>query len=245
MARWRMGDALAGDGATRRAFMRTDLYLALGVDPSASPEQIRAAYRHWGKQLQPEPDTTPSEPMRELQDAYSVLGNPPRRRAYDQQRRDETRAAQDRPEAEPFRALAPEPAPDFELLEPAATAHPSFEELFDRFWSNFDLVTRPKAERLESLTAEICLTPEQARTGGEVRVMIPARAQCPACGGHGALGLYQCWRCGGQGAITADYPLHIAYPAGVVNEHVVRVPLNRFGIGNFYLTVRLCVTSES
>jgi hypothetical protein len=36
----------------------------------------------------------------------------------------------------------------------------------------------------------------------------------------------------------------VAYPAGVLNEYVVRVPLSRFGIENFYLTVRFRVTGS-
>lgn len=105
-------------------------------------------------------------------------------------------------------------------------------------------MTRPKAERLESLTIEVPLTSNEARTGGVARVLIPARAQCSACAGHGALGYYQCWRCGGHGSITADYPIEIPYPAGLLNEHIVRVSMGEFGIGNFYLTIRFRVAAQ-
>lgn len=107
--------------------------------------------------------------------------------------------------------------------------------------SNFALMTRPKAERLASLTVDIPLTREEAAAGGRARIMIPARARCPACRGHGMLGLYECWRCQGRGAITADYPLELRYPAGILNQYVVQVPLDRFGIENFYLTIRFRV----
>ena len=154
--------------------------------------------------------------------------------------------------AEPLRAPAPATpigatqAPrDISLGESFDTFHPSFDELFDRFWSNFASVTRPKAERLESLTIEVPLTPDEARTGGVVRVLIPARAQCSACGGHGALGYYQCWHCGGHGSITADYPIEMPYPAGLLNEHIVRVSLGEFGICNFYLTIHFRVIAQS
>ena len=42
----------------------------------------------------------------------------------------------------------------------------AFDELFERLWSNFDLLTRPKAERLESLNVDVPLTTEEAREGG-------------------------------------------------------------------------------
>jgi len=218
--------------------MAKDHYLALRVERDASPEQIQAAYKHWAKEIQPSEDSPPSEQIQQLQEAYTVVGHPERRRVYDRaQRAEPLRPA---PEA---RAVAPPPR-EVRLRESFETCHPSFEELFERFWTNFDLMTRPKAERLESLTLEIPITPEEARTGGQARILIPARAECPACFGHGAMGLYQCWQCEGQGSITADYPVDLTYPAGLVNEHTLRVPLEQFGIRNFYLTVRFRVSAE-
>lgn len=217
--------------------MAKDHYVTLGVERDASPEQIQAAYKHWAREIQPSADLPPEEEVRHLQKAYAVLGNLQRRQAYDRKR-----------EAEPFRApsrtrTVPTCSPEIRLGESFETFHPSFEELFDRFWSNFDLMTRPKAERLESLTLEVTVTPEEARRGGKARILIPARAECPTCFGHGAVGLYQCWHCEGQGSITADYPVDLPYPAGLANEHSVRVPLEQFGIRNFYLTVRFRLSS--
>jgi hypothetical protein len=100
---------------------------------------------------------------------------------------------------------------------------------------------RPKAERLESLTVEILVSPDEARFGGHVRVRIPARAACSVCSGHGAVGSYECWRCEGHGSLTTEYPVEVAYPAGVRDGYAVRIPLTRFGIENFYLTVLLRV----
>ena len=219
--------------------MARDHYVALRVERNASPEQIQAAYAHWAREVQPSEDSPPGEEIQHLQQAYSVLGHPDRRRVYDRGRK-----------IEPFRAApetkaAPAARREIRFRESCETFHPSFEELFDRFWSNFDLMTRPKAERLESLTLDVSITLVEARQGGRVRIFIPARAQCPACFGHGAVGFYQCWYCGGRGSITADYPVDLAYPAGLVNEHAVRVPLEQFGIRNFYLTVRFRVSSTA
>lgn len=223
--------------------MKTNLYDVLGVDAEASPEQIQAAYVHWARQAAPDRDTPVNERLKELQAAYAVLANPQRRRNYDS--RAQPRRASN--EAEPFRAPSPSETKsqsnrEYSLRDSFASAHPSFDELFDRFWGNFSELSRPKAERIESLTLEIPLSPEAACGGGCARILIPARAQCPACGGRGALGVYQCWQCEGHGSITADYPLDLTYPAGITNEHAVRVPLTQYGIDNFFLTVRFRVT---
>ena len=219
--------------------MTTDYYVVLGLDTDASPEQVQAAYCHWASVSQSDPNVRSTKPLKELQRAYLVLAHPERRRAYDARRK-----ASSRPE--PFRAPAEEPRRgstfDVSLRESFPSARPSFEELFERWWSNTALVTRPKAEQVESLTLDIPLSPEQARSGGHARILIPARAKCPACSGHGAVGVYQCWHCGGHGSITGDFPLELGYPAGIANEHVIQVPLAGYGIDNFYLTVRFRVT---
>ena len=62
------------------------------------------------------------------------------------------------------------------LRESFATYHPSFDELFDRFWSNFSLLSRPKVEQVESLTVEIPLSAPEAMRGGQTRVLVPGRA---------------------------------------------------------------------
>jgi DnaJ-class molecular chaperone len=219
--------------------MTADYYVILGVDEDASSEQIQAAYCHWASVSQSDPEVRSTKPLEELQRAYLVLAHPERRRAYDARRKAS-------PHAEPLRAPAETPAGragmDISLRDSFGTARPSFEELFERWWSNASLVTRRKAERVESLTLDVPLSPEQATSGGQARVLIPARAQCPACAGHGAVGVYQCWHCGGQGSITGDFPLELSYPPGIANEHVVQVPLSAFGIENFYLVVRFRVT---
>jgi DnaJ-class molecular chaperone len=123
------------------------------------------------------------------------------------------------------------------IFESFDTFSPSFDELFDRWWSNFDVLTRPKAERLESLTVEVLLSPEEALTEGTVNVRLPARLVCPVCGGRGGVRLYECWRCQGEGSLIGDYPVCVSYPAGLQHDYIEQIPLDALGIQNFYLTV--------
>src|SRR5882672_7401262 len=124
--------------------------------------------------------------------------------------------------AEPFRAVeAVSGVRDISLLRSYERHQPSFEELFGRLWSNFELVTRPKAERLESLTVDVPLSPQQAFVGGQMRILVPARVICPACRGRGSVGPYQCWCCEGHGALTVEYPVTVSYPAGLQQDYMV------------------------
>lgn len=221
--------------------MTKDFYLVLRVDPAASTEQIRSAYRRRALQLHPDTSGAESEPFLELREAYSVLSDPERRAAYDRETRSPVFTAR------PFRSAGGAgreevtPVGGFRqasLREDFDTFSPSFDEVFDRLWSNFSGLSRPKAERFESLTVDYPLSAEQAWNGGRVQVLIPAQLTCPMCGGRGGIRGYECWECQGHGSVTGEFPLELPYPAGLTTDYIVRVPLRNFGIGNFFLTVR-------
>lgn len=227
--------------------MAKDYYSVLGIGRGASQAQIQIAYETRIHELGFEPYQKPS--LLEVQEAYSVLGEPARRRSYDlwpvkipiQPRS----AGSGRPPAEP---LIPEEAPDdlmdVSVADSFRTAYPSFDEIHDRLWRNFQRVARPKGETIRSLTLEVPLTPQQAFTGGRARVLVPARTQCPTCGGRGGVGPYVCLRCEGSGVVVGDCPVIVAYPPGIA-DYAVRIPLDQFGIDNLYLIVFFRVTRDA
>jgi hypothetical protein len=71
-----------------------DHYRTLGVHPTASADQIRAAYRDLARRLHPDHHREASTPeaslaerrMREINEAWRVLQDPARRRRYDAER---------------------------------------------------------------------------------------------------------------------------------------------------------------
>lgn len=65
-----------------------DYYAVLQVDPRAESEVIEAAYRRLSRKYHPDVSEDPQAErrMRELNEAYAVLGDPARRRAYDRRR---------------------------------------------------------------------------------------------------------------------------------------------------------------
>lgn len=222
--------------------MAKNYYTILGISSNATMDEIRSAYRRLAKDFHPDHYYGDSGVFREIQEAYSILGNPHRRSQYENTLK--KRFVRVPPKWAPY----PEPEPlipekngvDIGEISPIRSFQqytPSFDEIFDWLWSNFSSLDPPKSSRVQNLTMEVLLTAEQALRGGNARVMVPARAACPTCQGVGTVGIYTCSRCAGEGAITGEMPVIISFPSGLTEDHAVMIPLDRFGIRNLHLTV--------
>lgn len=222
--------------------MAKSYFAILGISPKATRDEIRSAYRRLAKEFHPDHYEGGNERFREIQEAYSVLGNSVRRRNYEQSIRKAsfTPPARQTPYDEPEPLIPEEDPIDPGKISPVRSFHsftPSFDEIFDWLWSNFSDLAQPKSGRVENLTLEVTLTPEQARRGGNARIMVPAQAVCPACRGQGGVGFYECLRCAGEGVISGEVPVTVSFPPGLTKDHAVMIPLDRFGIRNLHITV--------
>ena len=222
--------------------MAKSYFAILGISSGATGDEIRSAYRRLAKEFHPDHYPGGSERFQEVQEAYSVLGNSRRRHKYKQNIRKESPKTPLRrpgyPEPEPL--IPEEERVDLGEVSPVRSFQsftPSMDEIFDWLWRNYSSIEQPKSGRVQNLTLEVTLTTEQARRGGNARIMVPVQALCPTCRGHGGVGFYECRRCAGEGAITGEAPVSIAFPPGLAKDHAVLVPLDRFGIRNVHVTV--------
>lgn len=73
--------------SVERAYSNRDYYAVLGVDRYASDHDIKAAFRH--QALLYHPDVNPGDDaarrFQDIKEAYEMLGNPARRRRYDEE----------------------------------------------------------------------------------------------------------------------------------------------------------------
>jgi len=159
-----------------------DLYDVLGVDRSASDEDIRRAYRRLARELHPDvnADAAAGERFKQVAAAYEVLSDPAKRRQYD------TFGSQAIPDLFPFG------------------------DIFDVFFGGGGFGgrrgrTRPTRTRPGGdLFAEITLTLDQAAFGVRRDVPIDSLETCARCGGSGSepgTGPIRCPRCGGSGEL--------------------------------------------
>jgi DnaJ-class molecular chaperone len=233
--------------------MPKNYYIILGIPKTSSQEEIKSAYRRLAKEYHPDYYGKGHSLFQNIQEAYSTLSDPARRRAYDKRSRGakvkiqkgsseivvEPMRRRRQANVEPLRPAQAEGEFGVEpLTQPFHQYRPSFETLFDRFFSNFDEVNQAQSEHPESLNAVIMLTPEQAIRGGHARVKVPAHVRCPSCSGRGGTGAYECWRCGGSGTMNGEYPIVLNYPPGIQDNHEVKLSLERFGMRNLYFTVK-------
>ena len=210
--------------------------MILGISETESPSGIRAAYRDLAKKYHPDHAGEHSTgAFREVTEAYDVLSDPERRRAYDRKLRP------DPPQAIPIRHAVARPG----LREPLAIlgnpegVKPSFEEMYGRFVRNYSGIGVPKSERLEGLNFEALLTPEEVAYGCVVPVRVPVFRRCPQCRGTGEDWAFPCAYCQRRGLIETEETIRLRVPPMVPPGTVFEVPLQGLGIHNFYLRLHV------
>ena len=217
-------------------------YMILGVSRTENPGGIRSAYRDLARKLHPDvAGEKTTRVFQEITEAYDVLSDPKRRRAYN----DELQRADGR-DIVPVTGNWPPPrrAP-VSIFSSAESVRPSFEAMYDRFRRNFTGVGIPQSEGLEALNIEVLLTSEEARHGCVLPIGIPVFQRCPVCGGSGHDWLFPCLACGQQGTIEQEQVVRVPIPPITRSGGIVEMPLQGLGIHNFCLRLHLFLGSNA
>ncbi|MBN2433308.1 MAG: molecular chaperone DnaJ [Acidobacteria bacterium] len=175
---------------------KRDYYEVLEVNRSATPEEIKRAYRK--KALQFHPDKNPDnhaaeEKFKEAAEAYSILGNSEKRAQYD-------RFGHAGVSGSGF---------NFERgFDP--TVFSGFEDIFESFFGFGDIFgrgsqrARSRAQRGNDLQYEMQITFLESAFGTKSKLKIPVLETCEKCSGSGAEPGSQpvtCSNCRGTGQV--------------------------------------------
>ena len=232
----------------------TDYYGTLGVARNATQNEIKGAFRKLAQQYHPDVSDDPGESEARfvrILEAYEVLGDPEKRRAYDISLATGAAAGLRDFKFDDFsRVDELEDLLAGELLEtifgrrsgrgPRKGADMRFDielSLEEAFRGAIREVLAPRAGKCEECggtgTAKggtprpcpVCSGLGQIKAfrarGASKFVMIET---CPRCGGKGKVIEGECAACGGTGTITRPKPVSVNIPAGVEDGAELRMP---------------------
>lgn len=175
-----------------------DYYEVLGVERTATQEEIKKNYRRLAMKYHPDRnhgDKAAEEKFKQVGEAYEVLSDPQKRAAYDRYGHSAFGGGQG----------------GFGGFEGGFGGFSSagFDNINDIFADFFGGQTRSRGgnrnmRRGEDLQYEIEITLEQAAEGYETEILVPAWTKCEECGGTGAkkgTQPKQCPTCHGAGSV--------------------------------------------
>ncbi len=179
---------------------KRDFYEVLGLQRGASPEEIKKAYRQKAKALHP--DSNSDNPDAESQ--FKEVNE-----AYDTLKDDQKRAAYDRFGHAAFEGgmggmgAGARGQGDF-----ASAFSDVFEDLFGDFMGQRGgAAGGRRAQRGSDLRYNLRVTLEEAFTGSQKTINVPASVACSSCNGSGAEGGAEpvtCPTCSGMGKVRAQ-----------------------------------------
>lgn len=212
--------------------MKRNFYKILGVNQNADPGAIKKAYRKRAKRYHPDISPRDEDKFKEIQEAYETLSDPERKATYDREGLEPPP-----PPAQYFHSAGTVDFP-FHLFHIMEGLFPGFGDFIPGevagFWSEKGDIPDPPA-------VEIILTPEEARSGGEIFLKIPFRTSCSRCGGMGTIRGLICglWR--GRGEEKMGKKIKVKIPEGMRDGMEMRIPLKggKLGMTHMIATIKV------
>jgi curved DNA-binding protein len=239
-----------------------DYYQTLGVPRTASDAEIKKAFRKLAREFHPDVAKNKKqaeEKFKEINEAYEVLGDPAKRKKYDELGPDWRAGADFRPPPgwENFSGGRPFPGrgargQDYEFHFGGTGFSDFFEQFFGsmggRGGAGFGRggmgAEEDYAERGRDIEGDIMVTLEEAMRGSVRSVSVRHGVPCEHCGGTGQRARHVCNVCGGSGQVSKTNTYQVKIPPGVTEGQRLRVAgrgeagAGGGAAGDLYLRVR-------
>src|SRR6266542_631020 len=234
-----------------------DYYKSLGVERTASEEEIRKAFRKLARQYHPDvakDKKSAEEKFKEINEAYEVLGDAEKRKQYDELGANWKRGAEFRaPPGWGRRARRSdcdsEPFVNCEFHFGGTGFSDFFEQFFGsmsgrRSGSGFRDHFEEQSQRGQDVEADIMVTLEEALQGSIRPVSLRRNVTCERCGGSGEIKGRTCAQCDGSGQTSKLENYQVKIPAGVREGQQLRLAgrgeagVGRGPAGDLFLRVR-------
>jgi DnaJ-class molecular chaperone len=212
-----------------------DYYAVLGLSRTATPEEIKKAYRRLARQYHPDlhsgsKKADMEKKFKELNEANEVLGDPDKRKKYDRygHRWQEAEAYE---KAREQAGAGQGGASGFHWRQESAQGEgQDFGDFFENIFRQGSGTRRGSgapfegfAIQGEDLETTVRLTLREVLTGVSRRVQLSEPIPCPTCGGTGRKRGRLCPTCGGTGSRAELRTIDVKIPAGVQDGTRVRV----------------------
>lgn len=188
--------------------MAQDFYQTLGVSKSATPEEIKKAYRRLAHEHHPDKGQGDADKFKQINEAYQVLSDPQKRTQYDRFGSAYQNAPGGGAGGPGFGGANGFGGFDFSDFTQGfgGQAGGGFEDAFDIFSDIFGGGGGQRGSRTRGidLEMEITLSFEEAVFGADKEIKLEKKDSCPKCTGSGAepgSKVSTCPKCHGQGQI--------------------------------------------
>jgi curved DNA-binding protein len=237
-----------------------DYYQSLGVPRTASDGDIKKAFRKLAREYHPDvakDKKRAEEKFKEINEAYEVLGDPAKRKKYDELGASWQSGAEFRPPPgwEQFRGArggqgAGAGREDFEFQFGGTGFSDFFEQFFRNsgqggFGQRGGFATEDVAARGRDIEGDIMVTLEEVMRGSVRPVSVRHNTPCQHCGGSGRSLGRLCHVCAGTGQLQQTETHQVKIPAGVAEGQKLRLAgrgetgSGGAGAGDLFLRVRL------
>ena len=173
-----------------------DYYKILGVEKSASEDEIKKAFRKLAHQYHPDRPDGNEDKFKEVNEAYQILSNQDKRRQYDQ-------FGQTFDGNNPFQGGGFDFNFDHSNLEDLG----NISDLFDNLFEGFGMRKRKTYQRGSDLEVGFQIALEEAFRGVEKDITYPTQLICQDCSGVGHFpkeGFTDCSTCDARGEIREN-----------------------------------------